>query len=148
MEGHIHEEGREDCPLGNACVGRKKLISIHNAGLEPRMNGPSHGRKGMEFGEEGVMIDAVEAFFDVSIQDIFGLFVDARVDGCDRIMAGASWSEAVAIRFELGFPFGFEGELGHCLPCAVLDDGDAQRPFVLGVGFRNPDPADGLGLAG
>jgi len=81
----------------------------------------------MEFGKEGLLIDTVEAFFDISIQDIFGLFVDARIDSCNRIMAGASWAAAVAIGFELGFPCGFEGQLGHCLPCAVLHNGDQGK---------------------
>src|SRR5262245_50225875 len=126
MEGHIHEEGREDCPLGDAGVRRKKWVSIPNAGLEPRLNGPSHSRESIEFGTEGLLIDTVEAVFDVGLQDIFGLFVEARRESCNRIMAGASWSEAVAIGFEFGFPCGFEGKFGHCVPCAVLHNGDAQ----------------------
>ena len=63
MKSHIHAEGREDCPLGNACVGRKKLVSVHKAGLEPRVNGPSHGREGMQFVEEGLMIDGVKGSY-------------------------------------------------------------------------------------
>ena len=94
------------------------------------------------------MMDAVEALFDVSIQDIFGLFIDAGIESCHRIMTGASWSKAVALGCKRGFPFGFEGECGDGLPCAVLPNGDAQRPLVFGVGLGYPDPADWLGLAG
>jgi hypothetical protein len=94
------------------------------------------------------MIEAVEACVHGGIQDICGLFLDAGIDGCQRLMAGASWSKAVALGCKRGFPCGCEGACGDGWPCAVVQNGEAQRPWVCGGGLGNPDPADWLGLAG
>ena len=43
-------------------------------------------RVGLELLEQRVMVDVIEAPFEIGIQDIFCLFVDLYVDGSDSIM--------------------------------------------------------------
>jgi len=85
----------------------------------------------VEFGEQAVVRDAIEAFLDVGIQHIFGLKPDEVEDGFNRIMRRTAWSEPVGIGFKHGFPFRFEGEFDQCLHGAVAQRGDAQSKLPL-----------------
>ena len=78
----------------------------------------------MECGEQGLVTDPVEAFFNVGIEDVFVLLVNARMDRFDRIVTRTSWTEAVAIRLELRLPFRFQGEFRQGLAGAIRDDGN------------------------
>src|SRR5262249_51714521 len=76
--------------------------------------------------EYGCMINPVEAFFDVGIQNVFGFMADDREHGCDRIVTGPARSEAVAVGGKACFPFGFEHTVGQRLAGAVVDGGDTE----------------------
>lgn len=64
------------------------------------------------------MTDSVEAFRDVRVENILRQLTDARENGFNGVVARASWSKAVAVGLELGFPFGFQGEFNQRLPAA------------------------------
>lgn len=90
------------------------------------------------------MTDSVETLGDVGIQHILRFLVDAHVNGSNGIVTGSSWSEAIAVGFEFGFPFGFQSEDHQRLASAVGKGRNAERPLFIGARFGNPDPTDGL----
>ena len=92
------------------------------------------------------MIDPVEAFFDVGIQNVFGFMADDRENGCDRIVTGPARSEAVAVGGKACFSFGFEHTVGQRLEGAVVYGGDTQRPHVVGPRFWYPYPTHRCGF--
>ncbi|HEV3263109.1 MAG TPA: hypothetical protein VG013_40115, partial [Gemmataceae bacterium] len=92
------------------------------------------------------MVDAVEAFRNISIQNVLRTLLDTLEDRFHRIMTGASRSESIAVRLELGFPFGFQRELDQRLQCSVREGWNAERPLFVGSGFGNPDSTGGLRL--
>src|SRR5262249_3984048 len=89
----------EDCPLRGTGVRREEFLPVHDARLEPGLNGLLQGRKGVQLSQEGLVVQAIEAFFDVGIQDEFVLLGDAGMNRVDRIVARASWAKAIAIGF-------------------------------------------------
>ena len=92
------------------------------------------------------MINPVEAFFDVGIQNVFGFMADDRENGCDRIVTGPARSEAVAVGGKACFSFGFEHTVGQRLEGAVVYGGDTQRPHVVGPRFWYPYPTHRCGF--
>ena len=87
---------------------------------------------GVDFGEEGCLINPVEAFFDVSIQDIFGFMAHGCEQSFDGILTGASRSKAIAVWGKACFPFGFERAFDQCLASAVMYGRDViSRLYIL-----------------
>ena len=76
----------------------------------------------MECGEQGLVTDPVEAFFNVGISDVFVLLVNTRMDRFDRIVTRTSWTEARAVGLELRLPFRFQGEFRQGLAGAIRYD--------------------------
>jgi hypothetical protein len=66
------------------------------------------------------MINPVEAFCDVGIQNVFGFMADERENGFDRIVTGPTRSAAVAVGCKACFPGGFEHPVGQRLEGAVV----------------------------
>ena len=69
----------------------------------------------------------IERTFDIGIQDILGLVSDGDKDSGDGIMTGTTWSKAIAVRLDPGFPFGFQGELGQPLRRSIEDRRHSHR---------------------
>jgi hypothetical protein len=91
-------------------------------------------------------IDPVETLGDVCIQDVLGEFVDAEMDGSNRIMAGATGAEAIATWFKLGFPLWLQGKPYQGLQCSIIQSCNPQRPFFIGAPFGDPNPPNWLGF--
>ena len=73
---------------------------------------------------------------------------NGRENCCDRIMTGASRSEAITVGFKARFPFGFEREFDQRLASSVSHSGNAQRPlFRRRARFGYPDPSNRRGRA-
>jgi len=92
------------------------------------------------------VLESVEAFGDVCIQDVFRLLVDAFVDGFDRVVAGPSGAESVTVGFEVGFPFRFQRKGCERLLRSGFHCWDTEGSLFFGAGFGDPNPAHGLGL--
>src|SRR5713226_5478713 len=92
------------------------------------------------------MVNAIKAFRNICIQNVFRTLLDALENRFDGIMTGTSRSESVTVRLEPGFPFGFQGEFDQCLPCSVGEGANAERPLFVGSRLGNPDPTGGLWL--
>jgi hypothetical protein len=95
-----------------------------------------------EFGEEGVMRDAVKAFFDVGVQDIFGFLANGRENRCNRIVAGTPGAKAIAVGGEARLPFGFQGAFDACVAGSIGHAWDAERSLLRRAWLRAPDAAD------
>jgi hypothetical protein len=103
----------------------KELLPIHNARFEPGGNRPSQNWERVEFGDKCLVTNPIKAFFNVCIQDVFVLLVDAGMNGLNRIVTRASWTEAVAVGLELRLPFRFQGEFRQGLAGAIRHHGNA-----------------------
>src|SRR4051794_13150245 len=90
------------------------------------------------------MAKSVETLGDVSVEDVLWLLVDAVEDRLDRIMAGSSWAEPVAVWREVRFPLGLQCQFRQCLLRPIRHGGDAERAFLLLSGLWYPHPADRL----
>jgi hypothetical protein len=98
----------------------------------------------VEFGDKRVVIDPLKAFFDVGIQDVFVLLVNAGMKGFNRLVTRASGPEAVAGGLELRLPLRVQGEFRQGLAGAIRPDGNSYRSFLRRARLGNPDPAYGL----
>jgi hypothetical protein len=125
VQGHIHQEGGQHAPLRGTGFRGEEFLPIHDARLEPGGNRPSQGRERVEFGDKRLVTNPIKAFFDVRVQDVFVLLVDAGMNGLNRIVTRASWSEAVAIGLELRLPLRFQSEFRQGLSSAIRYDGDS-----------------------
>ncbi len=121
----MHQERGKHSPLRGTGFRWKELFPIHDARLEPGRNGPAQGRQGVEFCDKRLVTDAVEAFFDVGIQDLFVLLVNTGIDGSNGIVTRAAWTEAGAVGLELRLPFRFQGKFRQGLAGAIRHDGNA-----------------------
>ena len=100
----------------------------------------------MELPEQRFVINTIEAFGYISIQDPFGLLIDADIDGSNRIPGRASRSTSIAVRLETSFPLGFERHGDQGLEGSVDDGRDTSRPLLVRCRFGYPNPPDGLCL--
>src|SRR5262245_33577717 len=93
------------------------------------------------------MVDAIKAFGNVGVEDIFVLLADCRVDSLDRVPARPTRTEAITVRLEPGFPFGFQGELDQGLKCPVMDGRDSQWAEFVCPRLGDVDPPHGSRLS-
>jgi hypothetical protein len=82
-------------------------LPLHHPRFETAFDVPSHGRIGLKFAEECLVVDMVEGSFDVRVEHIFRLVADAYEDRSDCIMAGPTWPEPITVWLEFGLPFWF-----------------------------------------
>jgi hypothetical protein len=74
------------------------------------------------------MREAVEAFFDVGVQDIFGFLANGRENRRNRIVTGTPWAKPVAIGCEARLPFGIQTRrTGVVVSSRVRDCARARR---------------------
>jgi hypothetical protein len=93
------------------------------------------------------MIAVIEASGDVSVQHVFRLAANPRVDRLECIMSGPAWAESVPGGFALGFPFRFQGLFPQRLVSACSHGGNAKRSLLRLTWLRNPYPPHRGGLA-
>ena len=91
----------------------------------------------MQFVEQCLVIDAVEALGDIGIKHVLGFQSDAAKDGFDRIVAGPSRAEAVAVRLEPSLPFRFHRQLDEGLCRAIAG---CSTVVVSAVGHERDVP--------
>jgi hypothetical protein len=70
------------------------------------------------------MVDFVEAFFEVGVEDEFGFEANVIEDGFNGIVGTASGSETVRVWLEDRFPLRFQRLFDQRLPGAVKHRGD------------------------
>src|SRR5216684_7421356 len=87
VEGHIHQQGGNDPALRRSTQRVRVGPVFHDARFEPCPDGLSHGRVGLEFVQESLMPDMIEAASDVRIVDKFWFVSDCVKDGSYGIMA-------------------------------------------------------------
>jgi hypothetical protein len=109
VQRDIRQPRRADCPVGGAPLGLGEHRLIQHARLPPTVEQPSEVRGRRRLASESVMVDAVEAFGDIGIQHIFGLFTDRDEDRPARIVHRSSGAEPIAVGREPGLPLGFHG---------------------------------------
>jgi hypothetical protein len=88
------------------------------------------------------MRDAVETFFDVGVQDIFGFLANGRENGGDRIVTGPSWAKPVAVGCEARLPFRFQRAFDEGVAGSIGHGRNAQWSLVRRIWLRDPDAAD------
>ena len=84
----------------------------------------------------------IEAFFDVSVQDIVGFLANGRENRCNRIGAGAPGAKAIAVGFEARLPCGFQGAFNEGVTGSIGHGWDAARSLLRRAWFGDPDAAD------
>src|SRR5688572_20568645 len=94
------------------------------------------------------MVDGIEAFGDVDFERILRPIPNRGEDRSDGIVAGPSWTKAIGMRGQLGFPFGFQGLAHQGLPRSVRLGGNAQWAlFRRGSSLGYPDASERGGCA-
>ena len=88
------------------------------------------------------MRDAVEAFFDVGIQDVLGFLANGRENRRNRIVTGPPGAKAIAVGFEACLPFRFQHAFNESLAGSIGHGRDAERSLLRRAWFRDPDAAD------
>ena len=121
VESDIGQQGRKGAALHRTRFGGKEGPVVKHPGFEPCPQLAPQEWTWSKFGEEGVMREAVEAFFDGGVQDILGFLAHGRENRCHRIVTGTPWAKPVAIGFEARLPFrcqrtfneSMAGSIGH-----------------------------------
>jgi hypothetical protein len=146
VQGHMHQEGRQHAPLRGPSFRGKAVLPIHDACLEPGRNGPAQSREGVAGRDKCLVTNPSNAFFKVRIPDIFVLLVAAGMHGLNRLMARASWPEAVAVGRALRLPFRFQSAFRQGLAGAIRQDRNASRPALRCARLGYPNPTPGVSL--
>ena len=105
VQRDVGEQGGDDTPLRRACFREQEFAFVQDACLEPIAHQASERPDGVEFLEQGVVGDAVEAFLDIGVEGVLGLEADEVEDGFDGVVGGAPRAKAVGVGFELRLPF-------------------------------------------
>src|SRR4030095_15922995 len=94
------------------------------------------------------MVDTIEAFGDVEFERILRSIPNRGEDRSDGIVAGPSWTKAIGVRRQLGFPCGFQVLADQCLPSSVRLGRNTQRAFFgRGPSLGYPDASQRGGVA-
>jgi hypothetical protein len=122
MPGNERSQGGNRSPLWRAGRGGREVVIFQDTRFEPGFELSASNASRRRFGQEGCLIDAVEALGDSSLARLLRLKSERVEDGSDGVPAGASRAKAIGMRRELRFPCGFQGLAPQRLP----------RPCVLG----------------
>jgi hypothetical protein len=88
------------------------------------------------------MCDAVEALFDVGVQDIFGLLAHGRANRGYRLVTGTPWANALAVGVEACLPCRSQHAFDESLAGSIGQGRDAERSLLRRAWFWAPDAAD------
>src|SRR3990172_3731470 len=131
MSSNGCEERADNSSFWCAFYRQKEIPSFHHARFQPCHNGETKGRYRVEFCQQCLVVNAVEAFRNVAIQHKLPFVTNAYENGFDCIVTGAPWPEPVTVRFKDRFPFGFQGKLQERLFRSVLHGRDTQGPLYI-----------------
>src|SRR5262249_7781679 len=135
--------------LGSSLLGWAESTFFDHAGLQPLLD-LLPGRKRAEMTEQSSMIDAVECLCQVGVKAPLAARVGTprHLEDClDRVLAAATWPEAIDLRLKSRLPLGFQRARHPCLLHAIEDHGNAEWAPLL-IRFRDVHALDGLGTAG
>ena len=147
VKGYIREQGRKGIPLRRTRRRGKEFSLVEDPCLEPAFDPPAQARKGRQFVQEILVVDAIEAVVDIGFEGIFWRVFDVQEDGGNRIMDGAAGPKPIGVGLKLSFPFGFQRRLDQCLTRSVAQGWDAELAGLLRTGFRDRNPAERSRLA-
>ena len=88
------------------------------------------------------MREAVEAFFDVGVQDVLGFLANGRENRRNRIVTGAPGAKAIAVGFEARLPFRFQHAFDESMAGSIGHGRNTKRSLLRRGWFRDPDAAD------
>ena len=108
------------------------MVILHDPRLEPGFELPTDHRWCLCFGQKGGMTDTVEAFGNVDLERILRSKRDTVKNCFNRVPPGASWTKAIGLRRQLGFPFGFQSLTHDRLLCPVILGGNPERALFRG----------------
>ena len=74
------------------------MVIFQDTRFEPGFELSAYNGERLRFGQEGCMIDAVEAFGDIQLERVLRLKSDRVEDGSDGVPAGASRATALGMR--------------------------------------------------
>jgi hypothetical protein len=124
------------------------MILFQDARLEPGFELSAKAGRGLNFGQQGLMVDCIEAFSNIDFERILRSIPNRRKDGSDGIVTGPSRAEAISMSGEFGFPFGFQGLTNQGLSSPIRLGGNAKGAFVRGgAPLGNPDAPERAGCA-
>jgi hypothetical protein len=106
---------------------------VNRAGLEPGFELASPAWTGVDLGPSGGVVDPINAWVDLGVEDICGVRAKGRVNRRDRIVT-TPWSNARAVR-------------GNTLPLPVqpvLATGGVRRHGGIPRGFNRRAPSVGM----
>jgi hypothetical protein len=126
--------------------GRIPVTPVPDSGFQPGCELPTDRRRGVELASHGFVVDAIEACGDVRIQHPCRFLVELDIDRADRIPGATSRATALALGFELRFPFRFERLFDQALLGPIRDGWNAQWALLQCAGFRNVDPTHRCGV--
>jgi len=96
VQRDVGEQGGDDASLWRARFREQEFALVQDACCEPIAHQASERPDGVEFLEQGLVGDTVEAFLDVGVQGVLGLEAD-EVEACPEPAEGmasiASWAE-------------------------------------------------------
>ena len=87
MQGDIGKEGRNHSTLWGSLFGRGEVQPFHHTCLEPPANKLGELGIGVQLVEQYLMVDGIEAAFDIGIEDKLGFEPNAIKDRSDGIMS-------------------------------------------------------------
>jgi hypothetical protein len=109
VQGNQGQQWRTASALRRPCPGGKELVICPDARLEPGVELPADHRGSLGFGQKGVMTETGEALGNIDLEGILWSKFHAVKDRFNRLPTGASWTKAIGLRRQLGFPFRFQG---------------------------------------
>src|SRR5713101_5018615 len=134
-----------ECPaLWSAFFGRQEFSTVDHTRLPPGFDVPPDRGTGVDLSEQSFVINTVEAFGSIGIQNPCGLLVDADIDGSNRIPGRASRSQSVTVWCKARFPLWLKRHFDQSLEGSVKNGRDTERPLLVRCRFGYPDPSDGL----
>jgi hypothetical protein len=74
------------------------VVIFQDARLEPGFQLAADQGRGLHFGQEGLMINPIEACGDIEFSRILRPIPNRREDRSNGIMAGPSWAKALGLR--------------------------------------------------
>ena len=145
----VRQQRTDDAPLWGAVVRFCDPSFLHDPGLQKLLNqaqDPTIGDAALHSTQERAMRNGVEASLQIRVHhpDIPG--VQMAQHHTQSILGLVPRSEAVAAGVEVHLEDGFQHQPQRRLHDAITDRRDAQRSFLVAARFRNPHPADRLGL--
>jgi site-specific DNA recombinase len=116
--------GSNGTPVRRPRFGGMPVPPIPHSGFQPRFELPAHHGLGGELAYQGGVVDAIEAFGHIRLQDPCRFLVELDRDRADRIPGPTSRAKAIASGCEPGFPFRLQRLCDHALLGPIRDGGD------------------------